>query len=80
MPKLTGLLCLVKRALYDHPDAGTHWEQHFEKHLSSVGVVPIPDLKSCFRRPRLDLMLIVYVDYFTSAGPKKEPKGRMDVD
>ena len=60
--------------LYGHPDAGTEWEQHAEKHLSSVGFVSIPDWKSCFRHPRLDLMLIVHVDDFKLAGPKRNLK------
>ena len=70
VPKHIDLVCLLKRALYGHPGAGTYWEQHAEKHLSSVGFVPIPDWKSWFRHPRLDLMLIVYVDDFKLAGPK----------
>ena len=60
--------------LYGHPDAGTDWEQHAEKRLSSGDFIPIPDWKSCFRHPRLDLMLIVYVDDFKLAGPKRNLK------
>ena len=71
VPKYTDPVCLLKRALYGHPDAGTYWEQQSEKHFSSVGFIPIPDWKSCFRHPRLDLMLIVYVDDFRLAGPKR---------
>ena len=37
-------------------------------------LVPIPDWKSCFRHPRPDLMLIVYVDDFKFAGPKHNLK------
>ena len=29
------------RALYGHPDAGGHWEQHCDKPLESVSFVPI---------------------------------------
>ena len=61
-PRFTDPVCLLHRALYGHPDAGTYWEQHAEEHLGKVGFVPIQDWKSCFRHPRLNLMLIVYVD------------------
>ena len=54
-------VCLLLRALYGHPDAGTYWEQHAEEHLSAVGFLPIMDWKSSFRHPILNLMLIVCV-------------------
>ena len=62
-------MCLVLRALYGHPDAGTYWEQHDEEDLSAVGFLPIMDWKSSFRHPTLDLMRIVYVGDFKFAGP-----------
>ena len=62
-------MCLLLRALYGHPDAGTYWEQHAEEHLSAVGFLLIMDWKNSFRHPSLDLMLIVYVDGFKLAGP-----------
>ena len=74
VPKCIGPVCLPKRALYGHPDAETYWEQHAEKYLSSVGFVPIPDWKKCSRHPKLDLMLIVYVDDFKLAGPRRDLK------
>ena len=54
----------LKLAFYGHPDAGTYWEQHAEKHLRSKSFVPIDDWRSCYIHPKLDLMLIVYVDDF----------------
>ncbi|CAE6962770.1 unnamed protein product [Symbiodinium sp. CCMP2592] len=57
-------------ALYGHPDAGGFWEQHCEKALRSVGFEQCPDWKSVFRHPKLNLMLVVYVDDFKLSGPK----------
>ena len=68
-PKYDDPVCLLLRALYGHPDAGTDWEQDAEEHLSAVGFLPIMDWKRSFRHPTLDLMLLVYVDDFKLAGP-----------
>ena len=57
-------------ALYGHPDASGFWEQHCEKALRSVGFEQCPDWKSVFRHPKLNLMLVVYVDDFKLSGPK----------
>ena len=62
-------VCLLLRALYGHPDAGTYWEQHAEEHLSAVGCLPIMGWKSSYRHPILNRMLIAYVDDFKLAGP-----------
>ena len=69
VPKYDDPVCLLLRALYGHPDAGTYWEQHGEEHLSAVGFLLIMDWKNSFRPPTLNLMLIVYVDDFKLAGP-----------
>ena len=59
-------------ALYGHPDAGGFWELHCEKSLMSVGFErAAPEWKSVFRHPALDLLLVIYVDDFKLAGPKK---------
>ena len=36
-------VCILKLALYGHPDAGGYWERHCEEHLTSIGFVPVPD-------------------------------------
>ena len=74
--KYTDPVCRLKKALYGHPDAGTYWEQHAEKHLKSVGFLPVTDWRSCFVHPGLKLYLIVYVDDFKMAGPTQNlPEG-----
>ena len=62
-------VCPLILALYGHPDSGGYWEHHCEKHLRSVGFVPIADWRSCFWHSELGLYLVVYVDDFKMAGP-----------
>lgn len=38
---------LLDKALYGHPDSGTYWEEHCDKHCQSVGFVPITNWPSC---------------------------------
>ena len=63
-------VCPLRLALYGHPDSGTYWEQHCEKHLFSQGFERIENWRSCFWHPKLKLFLVVYVDDFKMAGPK----------
>ena len=58
-------------ALYGHPDAGGFWEQHCERALKSVGYIQVPEWKSVFMHPKLGVMLVVYVDDFKMAGPRR---------
>ena len=63
-------VCPLRKALYGHPDSGTHWEQHCERHLLALGFIAFSDAwKSCYYHPKLLLVLIVYVDDFKMAGP-----------
>ena len=58
-------------ALYGHPDAGGYWERRFESHLKKIGFTPIPEWQRCFWHPKYEALLVVYVDDFKLAGPKK---------
>ncbi|MFM7978150.1 MAG: reverse transcriptase domain-containing protein, partial [Candidatus Fonsibacter sp.] len=70
-PHLRRPVCLLKKALYGHPDAGTYWEKKCDAHIKSVGFAPIgPEWPSCYYNAKLSLMLSVYVDDFKLAGPK----------
>lgn len=62
-------VCLMKKALYGHPDSGTFWEQHCNTRLRKVGFVPIAGWNSCFFHEKLKLFLLVYVDDFKLSGP-----------
>ena len=60
---------LVK-ALYGHPDAGTMWEQHCDKHVREVGFMPVGDeWPSMYFEKELKLLLVIYVDDLKLAGP-----------
>ena len=62
-------VCILKLALYGHPDAGGYWERHCEEHLTSIGFAPVPDCRSTYWHPELKLFLMVYVDDFKMSGP-----------
>ncbi|MFM7981943.1 MAG: hypothetical protein ACKPKO_21750, partial [Candidatus Fonsibacter sp.] len=50
--------CLLKKALYGHPDAGTYWEKKCDAHLKSLGFVAIgPEWPSCYYNANMSLML-----------------------
>ena len=38
--KMRRPVCLLKRALYGHPDSGTFWEEKCDEHVRSVGFEP----------------------------------------
>ena len=60
------------RALYGHPDSGTMWEVHCDKHVQSVGFKLVgEEWQSCYFHPTLKLYLVVYVDDFKLSGPKE---------
>ena len=48
------------RALYGHPDSGTMWEVHCDKHVQSVGFKLVgEEWQSCYFHPTLRLYLVV---------------------
>ena len=59
----------LEQALYGHPDAGTYWEEHCDKHCRAVGFEPIQDWPSCYWHNELQLLLVIYVDDFKMSGP-----------
>ena len=63
-------VCLLKKALYGHPDSGTYWEEHCDAMLTKQGFTRISDWQSCYLHKPLNLFLIVYVDDFKLAGPR----------
>ena len=62
-------VCLLKKALYGHPDSGTFWEQHCNEQLFQCGFKQVPNWNSCFHHPVMNVFLLVYVDDFKLAGP-----------
>ena len=64
--KYTDPVCLLKLALYGHPQAGGFWEEHAEKMLHAEGFENIPEWKSCFWHPELRVVLVpVYYTHLT---------------
>ena len=64
-------VCLLKRALYGHPDAGSCWEVYAEEKIKSIGFETIPNWPGLFFRKESKVMLSVYVDDLKAAGPKE---------
>jgi len=64
-------VCPLVLALYGRPDPGGYWERHCHKHLVAQGFSEVPSWRSCYVHPRLRLFLVVYVDDFKLAGPRK---------
>jgi len=65
---------LVK-ALYGHPDSGTMWEQHCDKHVCELNFVPMgEEWPSMYFHKELKLMLVIYADDLKMAGPKENLK------
>ena len=57
------------RSLYDHPEAGAHWEQKLEQELLDMGAVRVPEYPSTYTFPSYGhLALVVYVDDFLLSG------------
>ena len=78
MPLYRRPVVLLKKALYGHPDAGTYWEQHCNRAVNASGFEPVVTWPSCFYHPKLELFLVVYVDDFKMAGPKRNLKTGWD--
>ena len=63
--------CRLLRALYGHPEAGAHWQAHFDKILRErFGATPIEGHLSSYMIPQYGLYLTVYVDDLLLSGPK----------
>ena len=46
----------LRKALYGHPDSGSFWEQHCDKHVRSVGFEPVgAEWPSVYTNPKLKL-------------------------
>ena len=72
--KLVDPVCLLKLALYGHPQSGGFWEEKAEGDLHLEGFEDVPEWKSCFWHPELKVFLVLYVDDFKLSGPSKNMK------
>ena len=63
---------LLEKALYGHPHAGAHWDNHADELLRKQGFNPIGDnWPSCYFHPEHKTMMVRYVDDFKISGPAK---------
>ena len=62
-------MCLLRKALYGHPESGGHWERHLTAAVVSVGGKPVPGHPSSYWWADARMLLTVYVDDLLLAGP-----------
>ena len=67
--KYTRPMCKLVRALYGHPESGSHSEQHLKEAVVAIGGEPIENHPSSFWFPDHLLSLTVYDDDLLLAGP-----------
>jgi len=67
--KFSQPVCLLIKALYGHPESGSHWENHLTKVVRKLGGVTVPEHPSSFWFEDAKLLLTVYVDDFLLSGP-----------
>ena len=72
-------VCRLRLALYGHPLSGAFWEKHCDERLRKVGFERVPEWESCYVHRNLKLVLLVYVDDFKMAGPRKNIKAGWDL-
>ena len=79
---------LCTQAIYGHPDAGASWEVHCDQAVKLVDFVPLgEEWPSVYYHHTLKLSLVIYVDDFKLAGPKKNlkegwrlPRTRLEIE
>ena len=60
----------LDKALYGHPDSGTMWEKHCGTSVRELDFIPVgEEWPSMYYHPKLQLMLVIYVDDLKLAGP-----------
>ena len=47
----------LKKALYGHPEAGSHWETHLEQHLMNLGAEKLAEYPGTCMSPRFSQRL-----------------------
>jgi len=68
--KYTKPMCLLKKALYGHPESGAHWERHLQQAIEQIGGSAIEDHPSSFWFKDEKILLSVYVDDLMLSGPE----------
>ena len=70
-PKYKDPVCVLKRALYRHPESGSIWDKKMRKVIKECGFLPIAEgSPGVFYNPSLNAEMIVYVDDFILISPE----------
>jgi len=62
-------MCILRKALYGHPESGGHWEAHLTEAIVARGGIAVAGHPSTFWLPDSKLVLTVYVDDLLLSGP-----------
>jgi len=68
-------VCRLNKALYEHPNSGSYWEEKCDRKVRMEGFLPIGESgewRSCYLHPGLGVMFVVYVDDFKMAGLRED--------
>ena len=68
-------MCLLKKALYGHPESGGHWERHLEAAINKIGGRAVEGHPSSFIFDEERILLSIYVDDLLMSGPEAAHKG-----
>ena len=63
---------LLIKSLHGHPEAGAHWENHLHEILKAMTGKVSPGFPGNYIFKDTGLLLCVYVDDFTLAGPEEK--------
>ena len=70
-PKYKDPVCVLKRALYGHPESGAIWDKKMRKVMKECGFLPVAEgSPGVFYNPTLSAEMIVYVDDFILISPE----------
>ena len=71
-PKYKDPVCILKRALYGHPECGPIWDKRMHKVMKACGFLPVGEgSPGVFYHPTRGAELIVFVDDFILIYPKQ---------
>ena len=74
-PQYHDPVCILKRALYGHPESGPIWDKKVHKVVKACGYLPLEGSPRFFCNLKDDAESVVYADDFTVIAPAaKEAK------
>ena len=71
-PKYRDPVCILKRALYGHPESGPIWDKKMHKVMKDCGFFPVAEgSPGVFYHPTLGAEMVVYGDDSILISPEK---------